>query len=237
MSTSGFDSGQESALNELRQKVKKRGNNRPVTEDKGILLAADGWTNSNVGTLSANVKKRAACLKLLRHVYLQNKSGNKKVWVVNLPNDFTDWPSKILGDTTTISSAKQLLASSNQHFSDKDRRHLGSSTQHAMNWCQKTGMVLSNAASGTNGTSRTKACALVKRWFLESNPNPARTTDQEDTILNGYISTLKKGFNAIVARLTKGNFIVTDWVPFRGTSDADELSFLASEAFTFGSYG
>jgi hypothetical protein len=33
--------------------------------------------------------------------------------------------------------------------------------------------------------------------------------------------------------LNKGNFIVTDWVPFRGTSDVDEADFLASEAFTF----
>ena len=232
MGASGFDAAQEPALGELRKKVTEGPSKTQITEDKGILQAAGGWTDANTGTVSAAVKKRAASLKLLRHIYLQNKSGNRKVWVLSLPTDFTDWPTRYLdANANTVARVKQLLASSNEHFSDQQRRYLGNSTQQALAWCQKAGIVLADAAAGGTGANpgRDNARALVKRWFAEAG--------LDDATVNTYITTLTQGFKKIIAMLNKGHFVVTDWVPFRGTTDADEAGFLASEAFTFSSNG
>jgi hypothetical protein len=227
MSADGFDGAKSNALDDLRDKVKGRSNAR-VTEDEGILRAVGAWSDTDTGAIAAEAKKRAAGLKLLRHVYLQNKYGGRCVWVVNIPDDFTDWPSRFLAtNASTTGRVKQLLVSKNEHFTDQQRRFLGNSTQQALAWCQKAGMVLANAAAGGAGTARDEARAMVKRWFAESG--------LADMTLDSYIADLTQGFRKIIAMLNKGNFTVTDWVPFRGTSDADELDFLRSEAFTFAS--
>jgi hypothetical protein len=228
MGADGFDGSKDGALNDLRVQVTGRSNAR-TTEDEGILRAVGAWTVANTGAVDADSKKRAAALKLLRHVYLQNKYGNRRVWVVNIPEDFTDWPSRYLATNAgTVGRVKQLLASSNEHFSDRRRRLLGASTQHAMAWCQKAGIVLAGAA-GSQGTARDQAREKVSRWFAEPG--------LPDNTLNTYIATLSQGFKNLIAMLNRGNFTVTDWVPFRGTTNADELDFLNSEAFTFASNG
>jgi hypothetical protein len=98
-----------------------------------------------------------------------------------------------------------------------------------MAWCQKTTMLLATAAAGTSGPApaRTTARAMVKRWFADPSVN--------ETTLDTYIATLNQGFKAIIAALTKGQFVVTDWVPFRGSTDAEEVGFRDAEAFTFAS--
>ncbi len=229
MGAEGFDASQEVALGELRLKVTQGISQTKITEDKGILQAVGAWTDSNTGTINAEAKKRAASLKLLRHIYLQNKSGNRKVWVFSLPTDFTDWPSRQLStNASTAGAVKQLLASHNEHFSEQQRRYIGNSAQQALAWCQKTGIVLTSAAASAGvgpNPGRDNARTLVRRWFAEAG--------LDDSTLNTYIATLTQGFKKIIAMLNKGHFVVTDWVPFRGTTDADEADFLASEAFTF----
>ena len=226
MGDQGFDAGHEEALSELRRKVTEAPSQTRITEDKGILQAVGAWTDSDTGTVDGAAKTRAAALKMLRHIYLQNKAGNRKVWILSLPNDFTDWPTRMLkNNASSAGRVKQLLAASNGHFTDQQRRFLGHSTQQAMAWCHRAGMTLTNAASGTAGPDRTAGRAMVSRWFAEPGLS--------ESALNSTIATLTQGFKDIVARLGKGHFVLTDWVPFRGTSDADELDFLASEAFTF----
>lgn len=228
MGADGFDAAQEPALDELRSNVTKGPSQTRHSEDKGILTAAGGWVDGDVGAVAPETKKRAASLKFLRHVYLQNKAGNRRVWVFSLPVEFTDWPSKFLeANAPTVGVVKRLLASKDEHFNDQQRRYLGNSTQQAMAWCQKVGILLANAAAGGSSAQaeRTKARDMVRRWFAE--------TGLSDATLDTHIATLSQGFKDIIAMLNKGHFVVTDWVPFRGTTDADEAGFLASEAFTF----
>lgn len=93
----------------------------------------------------------------------------------------------------------------------------------------KAGIVLANAVAAAVVTTPNSAREQVKRWFAEAG--------LAEATLDTYIATLTDGFKKIIAMLNKGNFVVTDWVPFRGTTDADEAGFLASEAFTFSSNG
>jgi hypothetical protein len=80
---------------------------------------------------------------------------------------------------------------------------------------------------GTAG--RDAGRAIVRLWFAE--------TGLPDATLDTFISTLDTGFKALIAQLNKGHFVLTDWVPFRGTTDADEVDYLNAEAFTFAGFG
>lgn len=227
MGTEGFEASEETALGELRSSLTKGPSQTRVAEEKGILQAAVGWSDSDVGLIDQETRSRAASLKFLRHVYLQNKAGNRRVWVFSLPTNFTDWPSAYLAThAPTVGHAKRCLAGQNEHFTDQERRYLGNSTQQALAWCQKAGIVLTGAASSSGSAAKhADSRAIVKRWFAEPG--------LVDAALDNHIATLASGFKKITGILNKGRFVVTDWVPFRGTTDADEADFLASEAFTF----
>lgn len=172
-------------------------------------------------------KARAAALKFLRHTYLLNRSGNDKVWVHSLPLVFTDWPSHALDAAATSDAAKALLKSSDERFSAADKKNLASSVQHGMAWCQKAGIALTKAAAGGSPPSAetTAARSLVKRWFV------GRDSVTEGD-LNGIITRLAQGFKDLVAAVGRGHFVLTDFVPLRNATSADERKFFGSEAFT-----
>ena len=237
MDAEGFDAGRASALSQLRKKVLQGEGSllghKKVSEDKGILSAVGAWTDDGAGSLESVVKSRAAALKLLRHVYLLNRSGNRKVWLLSLPTDFHDWPSDDLNArASTQIAARILLRSSSEIFSPEDKKHLADAAQHALAWCQKTGMVLANAAQASKGKGSAKgvsAVNLVKRWFADPSVSVVD--------LNTSIAKLDTGFKAIIAMLNKGHFVLTDWVPLRTAVVQDDVDFLYSEAFTFPSRG
>lgn len=237
MSDSGFDAGEAKSLSELRKMVtrgeSKMIGHKKVTEDQGILEAVGAWTSDAGGTVEIKNRMRAAALKLLRHVYLLNKSGNRKVWIVSLPKTFQAWPSRdMAARATTQISARVLLRSSDEIFSANQKKLLAVSTQQSIAWCQKACMVLASASKATGGKAGAKgvdALNIVKRWFADPSTSV--------TELDSYIATLTLGFKNIIARLNKGHLVLTDWVPLRNASTADELSFLNAEAFTFGSSG
>ncbi|RZI79568.1 MAG: hypothetical protein EOP38_25035 [Rubrivivax sp.] len=237
MSDQGFDVGRASALSDLRKKSKQGEStllgHKKVTPDRGILEAVGAWSDDGAKSPDAQQKMRAAALKLLSHTYLLNRSGNRKVWIVSLPNDFQSWPSDDLNDrASTQIAARQLLRSSNEIFSEEQKKYLAVSTQQALAWCQKAGIVLANAAQGAAGKPGAKGSEgvnLVKRWFADPGTS---VTD-----LATYIGTLSAGLKAMIAMLNKGHFVLTDWAPLRTASTQDEINFLMSEAFTFPSRG
>jgi hypothetical protein len=156
MTDEGFDAGQEVALSDLRSRIVKGPSQTTTTEDKGLLTAADGWTDSDAGIAPLEVKRRAAALKFLRHIYLLNKAGNRKVWIHSLPTDFTDWPNPYMqSNAATTAKVKQLLRSKDEQFSEQQKRYLANSTQQALAWRQKTQVVLGNASTpGAPGNAR-----------------------------------------------------------------------------------
>lgn len=232
MDPTGFDAGEAEALTQLRKKVTQGAStmfgHKKVGEDQGLLQAVGAWAEGSTGTVEANPRMRAAALKFLRHVYLLNKSGSRKVWVHSLPIEFTDWPSFHLWNRgTTLGNVKTLLKTSNEIFSEEQKRYLANSTQQAMAWCQKTGIVLAEAAATKQSKKRDAAQELVKRWFAEPGLSA--------TELTRFIDILQRGFKSIMGMLNRGHFVLTDWVPLRGATTADDQGFLFSEAFTFAS--
>lgn len=225
----GFGAGDAAALAELRDRVTKGSDGKRVTEDRGLLEAVGAWADDGAAAVDDKAKMRAASLKLLRHVYMLSKSGNRIVWVVSLPKDFRDWPSDDLNARgSSRTAARALLMSSDEIFSEEHKKHLGSATFHALAWCQRATALLAtaaNAASGKGSDADKPSLDLVRRWFAQPGL-PAND-------LKTYIATLQQGFKNIIAVLGRGRFVLTDWVPLRGASTADEIAFLNSEAFTF----
>ncbi|MCX7514326.1 M35 family metallo-endopeptidase [Frateuria hangzhouensis] len=237
MSDDGFDAGRASVLSDLRKKsTQGEGSllgHKKVTPDRGLLEAVGAWSDDGAGLPDDTQKMRAAALKLLSHTYLLNRSGSRKVWIVSMPNDFVAWPSDdINARSPTQIALRILLRSSEEVFSQEQKKYLAVSTQQAMAWCQKAGIVLASAAKAASGKAGGKgvdAINLVKRWFAD----PATSVVD----LQAYIDRLSIGLKAIIAMLNRGHFVLTDWIPLRTASTQDEINFLMSEAFTFPSRG
>lgn len=232
MSDTGFDAGEAAALDELRLKSKQGASQTRISEDEGFLKAVNAWTDSPTGTIGDDERLRVAALKLLSHVYLLNKAGDRKVWIHSLPKDFTEWATDAFWNAgNTAPKIRTMLKTRDEQFSEQQKRYLANSVQQSLAWCQKTGIVLADAASSATGgnTSRTAARALVSRWFAEPGLS--------DATLDTYIATLSTGFKKVIATLNRGHFVLTDWVPLRNASVQADIDFLLSEAFTFAGNG
>jgi hypothetical protein len=233
MGQDGFDVAREDALGELRRRVTHGAEATRVDEADGVLGAVAPPAKAEGAPLDADAKRRAACLKLLRHVHLLNRCGNRGVWIVSLPEAFTNWPShQFAGEAGNAARVRQLLASQQEHFDAEQQGYLGAATLQALAWCQKTAIVLANAQRSAltdrNGV-RAEARAVVQRWFVEDGAGEAA--------LDAAVGTLSRGFKDIVATLNRGHFVITDWVPFRAATNGDESAFLRSEAFAFRARG
>lgn len=234
MAFDGFDVAREDALSQLRRRLVEGPDGARSDEDAALLLAAgvDVRDDGSAPALSPEAKKRVASLKLLRHVYLQSRAGNRRVWIVSLPGEFTNWPSRQLADEAgNLARVRLLLASQREHFNEEQRRYLGAATQQGLAWCQRAGMLLASASMPARGVvdARSAARAVVRRWFAEEGVAEAA--------LDGLLGTLARGFKDIVAMLNRGHFVITDWVPFRAATNADESEFLDTEAFAFRARG
>lgn len=240
MGASGFDAGRATALDELRRRASDSGTGkarRRMDEGEGLLRAVGAWSDAPGATVADDAKMRAATLKMLCHVYLLNKTGNRKVWIHSLPVDYVHWAYLYLhGYCGTGHAVRAALGAGDEHFSRQQKKYLAVSTQQALAWCHRAAAVLSQAAAGSavagGGTKAVKAPAkrdgaraLVRRWFADS-----AVTESD---LDAYVGVLSRGFKAIIATLNRGQFVLTDWVPLRTASSDEELEALSSEAFTF----
>src|SRR6202000_2871294 len=121
MGREGFDVARAEALAELRRRATRGGEATSVDEADGLLravaLVGEG------GLVPEDARRRAAALKLLRHVHLESRSGSRGVWIVSLPGEFTDWPSSQFVDTVAnLAGVRRLLAGRAEHLHLAQRR-------------------------------------------------------------------------------------------------------------------
>ena len=228
MGREGFDVARAEALAELRRRATRGADATSVDEADGLLravaLVGEG------GLVPEDARRRAAALKLLRHVHLESRSGSRGVWIVSLPGEFTDWPSSQFVDTAAnLAGVRQLLAGRAEHFDVAQRRWLGAATLQGLGWCQRAAMVLADARRARGGAraEREHARALVRRWFVEP--------DAGEAVLDKLAATLVRGFKDIVASLNRGRFVITDWVPLRSARARRSSSVAPSSAAARGS--
>lgn len=157
------------------------------------------------GAASATAIKKAASLKLLRHLYLVGQRGSQQIWVVSTPKAGRKFLSDELLDVkATAATVKNKLADVDEQFSAETKKQLCEAMQLARDWAESAKIVLAGGAKATAST------AIVKRWFA------APTTSDED--LAKTRALLLAGFKKIVNALSRNQVVITDLPMFRGDS-------------------
>lgn len=214
------------SLEALRKAAGRIAKGGKTGEHENLLAATDEYDVAK-GALavpfSADARKRAAALKVMRHLSLLRRRGGQQVWVLSLANGFTDWPSTALAGAD-VASLKKLLGDTSEPFSRSDKKHMAEASQEAMKWVQKTLMALASAA----GTDKKAAAAraLVSRWFGDANTSAAD--------IDAAVATLSAGFKRIQAVLAAGKLLLTDHPEVRNATAGDNKNFWRSEAFVKG---
>ena len=220
MGVAGFEASGAASLTALRHwAATPRPGDPPSADEATRLLDAAACTPA----LTAAERKRAATLKMLRHVYLAQQRGGQSAWVVALPNDFKEWPTEAIG-LGAPDAVKALLRSSNERFSPIDISNLADGMLTALRWCQKAQVVL----GALNGSGPTKAAAvdMVRTWFGDGIVS--------DVDLVAQAGALRMGFNIITGALNRNQVVLTDYVPLRTAKKGTrEGALRESEAFVF----
>lgn len=194
LGTDGPRTGSGSKLDRLRVDLKK-GN-----EAENILKSAGLKAGDNTAPSPEAVQK-VACVKFLRHMYLEKSTGAQNVWVHSSPKAWDKYTWEIV--KAAGSSSKSLetrLKEVDEFFVSTERSKLAEATQMGCAWVHKTLMVLAEAKQ-----KKAEAKALVERWF-------APAADKVDST----ISALEAGFKKIQSALKQTNIVLTDHPPERG---------------------
>jgi hypothetical protein len=209
----GFDAGESGLVGDLRTALSK-GTARGTTEAVALLAGA-GEALSGKGanvSVDAALALRLGALKTLRHTYLLKRFGGHKVWCVDLPTSFTDWPHEALaGD---LARSTRRLDDRNERFAEARRKDLGNASQEALKWVHKAMMV----AGSPKGT---KNFARIARWFADAG--------SKDEDMYKAAATLNLGLKKMAAKLKSGHLIYVDSVSERGTTENAGV-----EAFVWG---
>ena len=209
----GLDSSNAKAASDLRNKVIKSA----VKEgsEAAVMFKAAGEKLSGTGVVNqidTSLSKRLGALKMLRHTYFLKKFGGHKVWVLSIPDSFTDWPHEALKGS--LVGATNKLVDITERFSVEDRKNISNASQEGLKWVHKAMIVASS-------TKKSKNFALVARWFADNN-----STDAEVTAID---SKLNIGLQKIASKLKSGCLLYTDSVSERGTTENE-----GTEAFVWG---
>lgn len=213
---SGFDPIAHQALNRLREALDaaaKKSIDEATFLSRGAALDTSGSANAMA---SAEEVSRSAALKLLRHTYHHARRHNHRLWIVSLPESYTQWPHKYL-----VGSRLQLvtrLAAGNERFSAGERIHISDATQRGLRWVHKAQLALDDLTDGARGLR------LLKRWFADEDTTVEQLRNFADT-------ALKPGLKKIAPKMSGGSLVVTDFVPIRASEDAGDKKTAASNAF------
>lgn len=213
--TDGFNVGEASLVGDLRKKLAR--DEAKGTDEASSLFTAAGAASSGSGggataLVDTHLAKRLGALKSLRHTYLLKRFGGHKVWCVDFPNSFTDWPHKVLSGDRGQATTK--LNDKDERFAEERRKHLANASQEALKWVHKAMLVATSPKSSKNATR-------IARWFADD------TSKEEDMV--AVASTLNNGLKKIAVKLRSGHLIYTDSVSERGTSEN-----VGVEAFVWG---
>lgn len=209
----GFDAGESGMVGDLRKALTK--GVAHGTREAVALLKGGGETLSGTGAnarIDAALARRLGALKTLRHTYLLKRFGGHKVWCVDLPMSFADWPHEAL--TGDLAQSTQRLDDLNERFAESRRKDLGNASQEALKWVHKAMMVVGSPKSSKN-------FARIARWFAD--------VASKDEDMLAVAATLNMGLKKIATTLKSGHLIYVDSVSERGTPENAGV-----EAFVWG---
>lgn len=221
MGIGGFEASGAASLTALRHwAATPKPGDPPSADEATRLLDAAACTPA----LTTAERKRAARLKMLRHVCLAQQRGGQSAWVVAFLEDFKEWPTEAIG-LGAPDAVKALLRSNNERFSPTDIGNLADGMLTALRWCQKAQVVL--GALNGSGPAKAAAVDMVRTWFGDGIVS--------DGDLVAQAGALRMGFNIITGAINRNQVVLTDDVPLRtAAKNTPEGGLRESEAFVFG---
>lgn len=211
-----FESAHASVLEEFRRLATTK---TPKAGSHGkLMVTANGASDAAPGEAQV---ARVAALELLFHTYFHATKGENAVWIVSIPDSYTNWPHAQLKGTTLADMILRLDAGTTERFSEVDRRHIATAAQTGLAWTLKALVVLDDLKAGSEGLKK------LRQWFGE-----AATTDAE---LTTFAATLKAGLRKMANKLHGGTAVVTDFVSIRASADATDIKARAANAFVIAS--
>ena len=178
------------ALDKLRARLEKAARKGVLTVFTGNGLDEVILKACKESDTDAKVGEKAACLKMLKHLYLERKIGNQDVWVYSPPKAYKKWVfQEIQGDDKP---SKNKLTQEREVYSAGERAVMCDALQEAAAWCHKVQIKLSTPAGE----------AMVKSWFLDSAATAQNLTQA--------IDTLRAGFKTLNTACRSGQLIFSD---------------------------
>ena len=190
----GFSSGRHRDLGKIRARIKKEST---ATKNSGEVIFDAATVASRPDTLN----KRAASLKMLKHVYRLTRLGSQSVWVYSPPKAYGTWIfDEITGNAIAV---KAKLALDDEIFGMDEMKWMRSALAVANK------IVNDTRAKLARGSRQTKK--IVARWFLDKA--------DDDAAMEATLSALKAGFLKISVACKSKTLVFTDYADWRATRD------------------
>lgn len=184
----GPDPAKEMALSELRKKLLNEGKNASE-----LIVAA----SREAAVINP---RRAATLKMLKHLYLAGKTGDQTLWVYSPPKAYTKWVyDEIEGQSETAMQAK--LGDEDELYTTDQRKVMADAVQHAARACGKVQAELGIKPGASEVDAKT--VALVRKWFF-GDAVPAKND------MDAAVTKLRNGFRDIAVACSNGKLIFSD---------------------------
>lgn len=172
--------------------------------------------------LTTNQIKRAAVIKLLRHVYLEHVQGASEIWIVSTPRKYGNHVYRELKKAgKQIYRQYDKLEDIDEQFNKQQRRILADATGEAKRLVANT---LIKLFMDVNSTS-SRSYKLVKRWFVGAHATPNE--------VKSCIRELISGVKEIEKVINSNQLIFTDMPTLRHSTNAEDEKLARANAFVF----
>jgi len=189
------------AVTDLRKKIADGAKSTSTADGK---KASEQIIEASKDT-SAIESKRAAMLKMLKHLYLVGEDASQKLWVYSPPKAYTKWVFEEL-DGLSESAMKARLDDEGELYTAEHRKVMATAAFQARKVCGKVQAEL-GIKPGASGVDP-KAKTLVQKWFFGDTAPSAEEMD-------AAITKLRNGFKNIGVACGGGSLIFSDEPTYR----------------------
>ncbi len=173
-------------LTSAKRKLIAEGGKGPDEANAEAILASLGDT---IGQ-----PKRAATLKMLKHLYHTKSSGGQAIWVYSPPKIYTKWIFDEVSNASSTALKDTLKKSEEEVYSESQRDLMSDAVQAARKVCLDAVVKLISPTDATKD--------IIRRYF----GNAAST----DTNLTTVATTLREGYQKIASACNATSVVISD---------------------------
>jgi hypothetical protein len=173
-------------LTSAKRKLVAEGGKGPEEANADAILNSLGDTTGK--------QRRAATLKMLKHLYHTKSSGGQAIWVYSPPKIYTKWIFDEVNNATDTALKETLKKSEEEVYSESQRDLMSDAVQTARKVCLDAAIKLGSPNAATKD--------VIRRYF----GNAAST----DTDLTTVATTLSSGYQKIASACNATSVVISD---------------------------